>query len=118
MFNPIDSASASLVDSLIYEVDYDYRYIASNMSDPSITSPAILEKYVDGSVVRFNAIASFLFYNGHVTSFGYRAMKDCIKDYKNKVKSQFLVSDLESASSDPDFMANVEKAVEKYGTIN
>lgn len=118
MFKVNDSASASLVDSFIYEVDYDYRYVVSNMNDPLVTSPETLEKYVDGSIVRFNAIASFLFYNGHVTSFGYRRMKDCVKDYKNKIKIQFLGSDIQSAFSDPEFVQGVTKAVEKYGTIN
>lgn len=109
-------AEGAFLASLVGQIQDDLDYISSNAH--LVSNSKILEKYVHGSSVRFRAIASYLWDNNFIDTDEYRLMKRNINDYMSEAKALVLACDIEGASSDPAFMVNVAKAVEKYGTIN
>lgn len=109
-------AEGAFLDSLLADIQYDLDYISSNSN--LCLNPKLLEDYIHGSCVRFRAVASFLWTNNFVDTYEYKLMKNNINDYMSEAKALVLASDIEGASSDPAFMLKVEKALEKYGTIN
>ena len=109
-------AEGAFLDSLLGEIQYDLDYISSNSH--LCSNSKVLDNYVHGSCVRFRAIASYLWDNNFIDTDEYRLMKRNINDYMSEAKALVLACDIEGASSDPEFMFNVKKAVEKYGTIN
>ena len=66
--------SSELTASLISEIESDFNYACSNSS--SISCKQVFDKYINGSVLRFTAIASFLYYNDFIETYDYRAIKD------------------------------------------